>query len=200
MQSKATTVAAYLASLPPDRRAALSAIRDVIRANLDRDYEEGMGYGMMGWSVPHRVFPPGYHCDPKQPVPFAGLASQKNYMSIYLMGAYYGRDCDADGETEESLWFRKAWLATGKKLDMGKCCVRFRKLEDVPLEVVGEAIRRVPVKVFIARYLEMLESIGKMPAGMSTSSSSAKPAAPKATTATRKSARTPKKVVKRRAK
>ena len=88
MQSKATTVDQYLASLPEDRRAALSAVRDVIRKNLDGDYEEGMQYGMIGYYVPHAVFPAGYHADPKQPLPFASLASQKNHMAVYLMCVY----------------------------------------------------------------------------------------------------------------
>jgi hypothetical protein len=88
MQSKATTVEQYLAELPADRRAAIQAVRQVILKNLDKDYREGMGYGMIGYCVPHTVFPAGYHCDPKQPLPFAGLASQKNYMSVYLMGLY----------------------------------------------------------------------------------------------------------------
>jgi hypothetical protein len=149
MQSKATTVAAYLKSLPDDRRTALEAIRKVILKNLDKDYEEGMGYGMMGYYVPHSVYPPGYHCDPKQPLSFAGMASQKNHMSLYLMCIYY--------DPAHQAWFRKAWTANGRKLDMGKCCVRFRKLEDVPLKVVGEAIRRVPVKRLIAMYEQARE-------------------------------------------
>jgi len=144
MQSKATTVREYLASLPDDRRAAISAVRDVILRNLDEDYEEGMGYGMIGYSVPHRVYPPGYHVDSKQGLPFAGLASQKNYMSLYLMGLYTGE--------KHVRWFEEAWKKTGKKLDMGKVCVRFRKLDDVPLDVVGEAIRRLPAKMYIAMY------------------------------------------------
>jgi hypothetical protein len=90
MQSKATTVAAYLAEIPVDRRAALERVRDVIRKNVDKNIEEGMTYGMIGYYVPHRVFPAGYHCDPKQPLPYAGLASQKNHMSLYLMSVYCG--------------------------------------------------------------------------------------------------------------
>jgi hypothetical protein len=142
MQSKATTVDQYLAELPDDRRAALAAVREVILENLDKDYEEGMQYGMIGYYVPHRVHPAGYHCDPRQPLPFAALASQKNYMSLYLMCVY--------GESEHSKWFQKAWAETGKKLDMGKACVRFKRLEDLPLEVIGEAIRRVPAKKYVA--------------------------------------------------
>jgi hypothetical protein len=144
MQSKATTVKEYLASLPPDRRAALQTVREVILRNLDKDYEEGMQYGMIGYFVPHRVFPLGYHCDPKQPVPFGGLASQKNYMSVYLMANY------TDGP--EGKWFKAAWAKAGKKLDMGKCCIRFKKLEDVALDVIGEAVRRTPAAKFIETY------------------------------------------------
>ena len=147
MQSKAKTVAEYLASLPADRREALQAVRQVILANLDADYEEGMQYGMIGYYVPHRVFPDGYHCDPKQPLPFAGLASQKGHLSLYLMTTYSPQG-HAGGD-----WFRKAWLATGRKLDMGKACVRFQKVEDVALEVVGEAVRRVPTAKYVAHYV-----------------------------------------------
>ena len=172
MQSKATTVAQYLAELPADRRAALSVVRKVILDNLDKDYEEGMQYGMIGYFVPHRVFPAGYHCDPRQPVPFAALASQKNHMSVYLMSAY-------GGSLEED-WLRKAWAKTGKKLDMGKCCIRFKKVEDLALDVVGEAIRRVPAKNYIAYYESAIRTMNK--AATSPRASKAK-ATPKAKTA-----------------
>ena len=142
MQSKAATVKQYLASLPADRRAALSAVRDVILKNLDPDIEEGMLYGMIGYFVPHSVYPAGYHVDPKQPLPFAALASQKNYMSLYLMSVYRG--CEDEHPTNpHAKWFRDEWAKTGKKLDMGKSCIRFRKLDDLPLELIGKAIRRV---------------------------------------------------------
>lgn len=153
MQSKTTTVAKYLAELPADRRAALSALRKVILANLDDDYEEGMGYGMISYHVPHRVFPDGYHCDPKQPLPFAGLASQKGYMSLYLMSVY--------GQGLEEKWLRAQFAAAKKKLDMGKSCIRFKKLEDLPLAVIGEAIRRVPAKAYIEHYVRTLQSRGQ---------------------------------------
>jgi hypothetical protein len=151
MQSKATTVEQYLASLPDDRRAAVSAVREVFRENLDRGYEEGMQYGMIGWYVPHRVFPAGYHCDPKQPLPFACLASQKGGMSIHLMGLYIG-ERGTDGETAESKRFRAAWTKTGKKLDMGKACVRFKKLDDLALDVLADTLRRLPVETYVGRY------------------------------------------------
>jgi hypothetical protein len=141
MQSKATTVEQYLAELPEDRRKAIEAVRRVVLKNLDKDYEEGIQYGMIGYYVPFRVYPPGYHCDPNQPLPFAGLASQKNYMSLYLMCVY--------GDTDHSKWFQQAWAKTGKKLDMGKSCVRFKKLEDLALDVIAEAIKRVPAKKYI---------------------------------------------------
>jgi hypothetical protein len=180
MQSKATTVSAYLASLAPDRRATIEAVRKVIRANLDRDYEEGMQYGMIGYYVPHRVFPAGYHCDPKQPLPFAGLASQKSHVSLYLMGIYCGGD-SAGAETPEARWFREAWAKTGKKLDMGKACVRFESAEDVPLEVIGETIRRMPARKYIELYSYSLgqgaqaKAARRTPAGKSASGK-AKPA------------------------
>jgi hypothetical protein len=148
MQSRAKTVAAYLKELPAERRAALQAVREVFLANLPAGYEEGMQYGMIGYYVPHSVYPAGYHCAPQQPVPYAGLASQKNHMSLYLMCVY--------GDAAQRAWFEKAWKASGKKLDMGKACVRFKKVDDLPLEVIGEAVRRVPVKKFLAFYEETL--------------------------------------------
>jgi len=147
MQSKATTVKQYLAGLPEERRQAIQAVREVILKNLDKDFEEGMQYGMIGYYVPHRVYPAGYHCNPKHPLPFAALASQKNYMSLYLMSIY--------GSPDQLHWFQKSWAKSGKKLDMGKSCVRFKKLADLPLDVVGEAIKRVSAR----KYVERCESI-----------------------------------------
>src|SRR5712671_3188102 len=104
MQSTAFTVEEYLAELPEDRRTAISAVRDVILANLPAGYAEGMQYGMIGYCVPHSIFPAGYHCDPKQPLPFAALASQKNYMSLYLMSVYCGCVDDSPGN-QHAHWF-----------------------------------------------------------------------------------------------
>jgi len=159
MRSEAKTVERYLADLPADRRAAISALREVILKNLPRGYEEGMAYGMIGYHVPHSVYPPGYHCDPRQPLPFAALASQKNHMALYLMCMY--------SEPEFEKWFRGAWAERGKRLDMGKSCVRFKKLEDVPLDVIGAAIKKVPAKRFIEYYERAIkppEGAGKRPA------------------------------------
>jgi Domain of unknown function (DU1801) len=154
MQSKATSVGQYLAELPPDRRRAIEAVRKVILANLDRDYEEGMQYGMIGYYVPHRIYPAGYHCDPNQPLPFTALASQKNYLSLYLGCVYCG-----DVTTDK--WFQQAWAKTGKKLDMGKSCIRFKKPEDLALDVIGEAIRRSPVKLYIEQYESVIKTMRK---------------------------------------
>ena len=144
MQSKATTVEQYLSGLPEERRAALAAVRKVLLANLDKDYEEGLQYGMIGYYVPHRVFPAGYHCDPSKPLLFAGLGSQKNYMSLYLMCVY--------GPSPLAAWFSEAWAKTGKKLDMGKACIRFKRVDDLALDVIGEVIRRLPVNKYLEQY------------------------------------------------
>ncbi|MEZ5468889.1 MAG: DUF1801 domain-containing protein [Lysobacterales bacterium] len=152
----ANSIEAYLSALPPDRREALSAVIDVVRANLDSAYEEGIQYGMIAWFVPHRVFAAGYHCDPKQPLPFVQLASQKNHMALYLCGLYFGPPEGDSGESAETHWFRKAWAASGKKLDMGKSCLRFKKLDNLALDVIGEAIRRVPAKLHMERYQQGL--------------------------------------------
>ena len=176
MPSKAKTVDQYLAELPDDRRQALQAVRAVVLKNLSKGYEEGMQYGMIGYFVPHSVYPPGYHCDPSQPLPFAGLASQKNHMAIHLMCIY--------GDPKHEAWFRQAWAKTGKKLDMGKACVRFRKLDDLALSVIGQTIKRVPAKKFIAQYESNTQSVGKR-------RKKASPRKKTPTTATRKPARKP---------
>lgn len=144
MQSKAATVAQYLKELPDDRREAIEAIRAVILKHLPKGYEEGMQYGMIGYYVPHTLYPPGYHCDPKQPLPFASLASQKNHMALYTMTVY------SDPKIQE--WFTQAWTAKGHKLDMGKSCIRFKKIEEVPLNVVGQLMKKVSVKQYIQTY------------------------------------------------
>ena len=157
MKSKATTVKAYLASLPADRRAGIEAVRSVIRRNLDKHYEESMLYGMIGYAVPHRVWPLGYHCDPSKPLMMAALSSQKNKLTVYLMSVY--------SDKKERAWFQKAWAKTGKKLDMGGCCIRFTKAEDAALDVIGEAIRRTPAKAYVDSYVQTLASTGRGPDG-----------------------------------
>lgn len=193
MQSKATTVAQYLAELPEDRRAAVEAVRRVILKNLPKGIEEGMQYGMIGYFVPKSIYPAGYHCDPRQPLPFAGLASQKNHLSVYMMHVH------EDGDLCRR--FRAAWEATGKKLDMGKCCVRFRRLEDAPLEVIGDTIGAISAREFISMYEEQVGGTKSAKKGSSkkktakkgaskkaAKKASAKPAAKKASKKTAKKA------------
>lgn len=173
MKSTATTVPDYLASLPPDRRAGIEAVRQVILKNLDKDYEEGMMWGMIGYAVPHRVWPLGYHCDPKKPLTMAALSSQKNNLTVYLMSVY--------SDKTERAWFQKAWAKTGKKLNMGGCCIRFRRLEDAALDVIGEAVRRTPAKAYVEHYVKALASTGRGPDGkkLKPADQAAKPATKK---------------------
>jgi len=141
MKSSAKTVEQYLKQLPADRQKALRAVRHVIRKNLPKGYEEAMGFGMISYQVPLSVVPDTYN---GQPLCYAGLASQKNHMALYLMSIY------GDKATEK--WFRDRFKASGKKLDCGKSCVRFRKLEDLPLDVIGEAVARMPLNEYVRRY------------------------------------------------
>lgn len=197
MKSNATNAKDYLASLPEDRRAAIEAVRNVILKNLDKDYEEQMVWGVLGYVVPHRVFPPGHRTDPKKPLLMAGVSSQKNDMVVYLMNAHLDKSLRA--------WFRDAYTKTGKRLDMstqGGCCVRFRKLDDLPLDLVGEAIRRTPVKTYLDTYLNHLAAQGKGPDNKKLKpAKTAKPATKSATKATKKIAKkTAKKAAKKIAK
>jgi hypothetical protein len=145
--SKANTVDGYLAELPPERREAIHAVRKVILDNLPAGFEETMLYGMICYVVPFKLFPAGYHCDPTKPLCFAGLAAQKNHMAVYL--------CTVYGHKYSEKWFVNAYKASGKKLDMGKSCVRFKKLDDLPLDVIGQAIARVPVDTYIKTYVQL---------------------------------------------
>ena len=138
MRSDATTVDEYLASLPDDRRKAITEVREVILANLPNGYEEAMNWGMITYQVPLDTYPETYN---KQPLMYAGLASQKNHMAVYLTGVYTSDD--------ERASFEEEYRSTGKRLDMGKSCVRDRKLDDLPLDVIGRAIAACDVDSFI---------------------------------------------------
>jgi uncharacterized protein YdhG (YjbR/CyaY superfamily) len=140
----ASTVAQYLAALPADRRAAVSAVRKTINDNLPNGYEEGMQFGMIGWYVPLSTYPAGYGDNAKVPLPFIGLASQKSGMVLHCIALYMNPTL--------SNWFTSEYKKSGKKLDMGKGCVRFKKLEDLALDVVGRTVARVPVEEHIANY------------------------------------------------
>lgn len=143
MPSQAKTVESYLAELPADRRESLQKVRQVILDNLDNEFEEGMLYGMIGYYVPHSVYPAGYHCDPSKPLGYLCLAAQKNYLALHAMSLYMAPKLEAA--------FRQEWTARGKKLDMGKACIRFRSADDVPLEVIGNLVRKFKAREWASR-------------------------------------------------
>lgn len=136
-----TTPEHYIESLPPGRREGIAQVRAVINANLPQGYQEGMLYGIIGWYVPLESFPDTYN---KQPLNLAGLANRKNNMTLYLNNVY--------GNPTTERWFKNRWAETGKKLNMGKSCVYFKKIEDLPLDVVAEVIAREPLDQFVAYY------------------------------------------------
>ncbi len=141
MQSKAKSVEDYLSELDDTRREDISTVRNVVLENLPDGYEEMMLFGMITYAVPLSIFPDTYN---KQPLMYAALASQKRHMALYLTNVY------GDGSLEA--WFRERYKATGKRLDMGKSCVRFRKLDDLPLDLVGETIAMTAIDEFLEIY------------------------------------------------
>jgi len=148
MQSKASTPQEYINSLPDDRKKIISDLRKTIKKNLPKGFKEMMCFGMINYVVPHSIYPPGYHCDPKLPLGFIGIASQKNYISLYHMALYQGTLLD---------WLKKEWQkVSAKKLDMGKCCVRFKKSEDVPLKLIGELASKMTPQQWVAQYEKAL--------------------------------------------
>jgi hypothetical protein len=146
MRIDATDIGGYLAKLPADRRDAITRVRDVINAKIAKGYEEKFQYGMISWVVPESVLP-AKDVYNKQPLAFLCLGSQKNYMAVYLTSIY--------ADPKERVWFEKAYKQSGKKLDAGKGCVRFASLDALPIEVIGEAVSRVPVEKYVARYREV---------------------------------------------
>jgi len=150
VSSTAATPEEYLASLPDDRREAVATVREVINRNLPPGYVEGMSYGMIAWWVPLETFPDTYN---GEPLGLAGIASQKNYISLYLMTVY--------GSLEEEAWFKERYAQSGKKLNMGKSCLRFRRLEELPLDVIGETIARADLDRMLAHYAEARGSARK---------------------------------------
>ena len=149
MRSEENTVEEYLKSLPEDRRRAISTVRKVILKNLSKGFEETMNFGMIAYQIPLKDYPVTYN---GQPLMYAALASQKNYMAVYLMGIYTG--LESRGK------FEAAYKATGKKFDAGKACVRFKKLEDIPLDLIGKVIASISVKKYISLY-EKAQSMRK---------------------------------------
>ena len=145
MKSNATSVDQYMQELPVERREAMQKLREVILKNLPKGFVEEMGYGMMGYSVPHSIYPDGYHCDPKQALPFFALASQKNFIALYHMGVY--------AVPELYDWFVSEYPKHCKsKLDMGKSCIRFKKMEDIPYDLIAELVTKMTVQDWISFY------------------------------------------------
>jgi len=154
MQSTAATVEEYLNSLPDDRKAAMEQIRAVLLKNLPKGFKETMGYGMMGYVVPHSLYPAGYHCSPELPLPFISIASQKNFIAVYHMGIY------ADPALLE--WFTAEYPRHCKsKLDMGKSCIRFKKLNDIPYDLIGTLAGKMTVADWIALYEQQFKRSDK---------------------------------------
>ena len=145
MTSDAKTPAQYINGLPPDRKEVMTRLRETILKNLPAGFEETMAYGMLGYVVPHSKYPAGYHCDPKQPLPFVNIASQKNFIALYHMGMYAMPDV--------LKWFHMEYPKhVSSKLDMGKSCLRFKKPELIPYKLIGELIKKIPVKKWIEVY------------------------------------------------
>jgi hypothetical protein len=150
MQSKATTPEQYLAELPEDRRIAMEKLRNIALKNLPKGFKEVMSYGMLGYVVPHEIYPNGYHCTPELPLPFFNIASQKNSINIYHMVLYGNKDLHD--------WFVAEYPKHCKsKLDMGKSCVRFKKMDDIPYDLIGELLTKITVEDWIELYEKMLK-------------------------------------------
>ncbi|MFY0481375.1 DUF1801 domain-containing protein [Flavobacterium sp. PLA-1-15] len=145
MQDKAKSVQVYIDSLPEDRKEVMSKLRANFLENLPEGFVEGMGYGMMGFNVPHSIYPKGYHCDPKQPLPFLAIASQKNFIAVYHMGIYANKELFD--------WFVAEYPKHCKaKLDMGKSCIRFKKMNDIPYELLADLATKMTVQDWISTY------------------------------------------------
>lgn len=150
MISNAKTPQEYIDQLPEERKEAVNKLRNIILAQLPKGFSEGIGYGMLGYVVPHTIYPSGYHCDPKQPLPFMALASQKNSINFYHMGIYANKDIYD--------WFVNEFPKhSKKKLDMGKSCIRFKKPEDIPYQLIGELVAKISVEDWIATYEQNLK-------------------------------------------
>ena len=150
MQSKALTPEQYLSELPEDRKEAMFKLRNAIKESLPKGFEEVMSYGMLGYVVPHSIYPNGYHCDPKLPLGFMNVASQKNFIALYHMGIYGSKDL-LD-------WFVAEYPKHCKtKLDMGKSCIRFKRMDDIPFELIAELTRKISVQDWISHYEKILK-------------------------------------------
>ena len=147
MQSEAKIIRQYLNEVPAERKDAFTKLRETILANLPKGFVEEMSYGMIGYVVPHSIYPKGYHCDPKLPLPFVSIASQKNFIALYHMGL--------NADTELLEWFINEYPKHSKtKLDMGKSCIRFKKVDQIPYKLIGDLLKKISVKEWISLYEE----------------------------------------------
>ncbi|WP_409415832.1 DUF1801 domain-containing protein [Flavobacterium sp. PS2] len=145
MQSSATTIEEYLTSLPEERKASFLKLRETILNNLPKGFTEELSYGMIGYLVPHSIYPAGYHCNPKLPLPFINIASQKNFVALYHMGIY--------AKPELLEWFVSEYPKYSKqKLDMGKSCIRFKKMDGIPFELIAQLVQKMSVEDWINCY------------------------------------------------
>jgi uncharacterized protein YdhG (YjbR/CyaY superfamily) len=145
MQSKALSVVDYLNELPEERKTAMLALRETILNNIPDGFTETMSYGMIGYVIPHSLYPAGYHCDPKLPLPFINIASQKNFIALYHMGIYAKPDL--------LQWFVKEYPKyCTYKLDMGKSCIRFKKVDQIPLPLIAALVQKISVEEWIKCY------------------------------------------------
>ena len=145
MQSKATSPEQYIDELPDNRKDPISKLRQVILNYLPKGFEETMSYGMLGYVIPHSLYPDGYHCSPELPLPFMNLASQKNFVAVYHMGVYAKK-----GLLD---WFTSEYPKySNRKLDMGKSCIRFKKMDDIPYNLIGELTAKMTAEEWIRIY------------------------------------------------
>jgi len=145
MKSNATTVAAYLEEIPEERKEAFFKLRDTILTNIPKGFSEQLSYGSLGYVVPHSIYPKGYHCDPKLPLPFIALASQKNFIALYHMGIY--------AKPELLNWFVSEYPKhSAQKLDMGKSCIRFKKMDQIPFDLIAALVQKMSVQEWIDCY------------------------------------------------
>lgn len=150
MQIPADSVADYISKIPEERQEVFKKLFDTVNDNLPKGFQEGVSYGMIGWNVPLETYPAGYHCTPGSALPFMGLASQKNFIAFYHMGMY------ANPELLD--WFVEEYPKHSKrKLDMGKSCVRFKKPEDIPFELIAEVSKKMTVQDWISIYESQLK-------------------------------------------
>ena len=145
MQFKSKTILEYISQLTEDRKKPISKLRNIINQNIDRGFSEEINYGMIGWVVPHSLYPEGYHCDPKLPLPFMSIASQKHFIAVYHMGVY------ASQKLLE--WFISEYPKhCSTKLDMGKSCIRFKKIENIPYDLIGKLASKMSAEDWIQLY------------------------------------------------